>query len=91
MYFFTLINNLLTLILSREDDPLSCRVFCPNALIPSPGNCAIGLIFPSYSVSLSVRVNLFNTETAPVIPPLFKPGGANHSVTTSHRFRRIDT
>ena len=82
MYFLTLIINLLTLILSSAD-ALSCKVFCPNATIPSPGKDAIGLTFPSYRVSLSACVNLFNTETAPTIPPLFKPAGANHSAATA--------
>ena len=40
--FLTLINNLLTLILSKAD-ALSSNVYCPNATIPSPGNDAIGL------------------------------------------------
>ncbi len=82
IYFLTLISNLLTLILSNADD-FSCNVFCPNATIPSPGKDAIGFIFPSYNVSLSACVHLFNTETAPTIPPRFKPAGANHSAATA--------
>ena len=48
IYFLTVINNLLTLILSNADG-LLCKVFCPNALIPCPGNCAIGFTFASYN------------------------------------------
>ena len=70
------------MILSSAD-ALSWRVFCPNATIPSPGNWAIGLIFPSYNSSLSACVNLFSTDIAPTIPPLFKPAGANHSAATA--------
>src|SRR6056300_1575153 len=46
MYFFTAINNLLTLILSNAEG-LACSVFCPNTVTPCPGNVAIGFNLPS--------------------------------------------
>jgi len=79
--FLSLINNLLTLILSSADG-FVCKVFWPQTHTPTWGNIAIGLTLPSYNSSLSACVNLEYGSVTVVKLPLFKPAGANQGNAT---------
>ena len=77
--FLKLINNLLTLILSKSAW-FYLEVFSDQTRLHLDlGKVAIGLIRFSYKSSLSKFVSLVCASNTSVKPPRFKPAGANHS------------
>ena len=72
--FSKVMNNLLTLILSKALG-LARPVLSPNNTVPWPGKVATGLILFGYNSSICVFVGLNASLTAPLTTPLLKPAG----------------
>ena len=71
----TLINNLLTLILSKADSEDN-KVFCPQIIFFVPGKDVIGLISESYKSSKLFLLSLTDVDSTADNTPLFLPAGA---------------